>query len=59
MGLETIIFTPIGTHTLEMKKHIRSIVLEHLGNQFNVHVLDVDLLWKMVPALAASPRFRD
>ncbi len=51
MGLETIIFKPIGTHTLEMEKHVRSIVLEHLGNQFNVHILDVDLLRIMVQYL--------
>ena len=30
--------------TLEMKEHIRLIVLEHLSNQLNVHVLHVDLL---------------
>lgn len=30
--------------TFEMKEHIRPIVLEHLSNKFDVHVLDVDLL---------------
>jgi hypothetical protein len=27
-----------------MEKHVRLIVLEHLGNQLDVHVLDVDFL---------------
>lgn len=31
-------------HTLKMEQHIRLVVLEHLGNQFDIHVLDIDLL---------------
>ncbi len=31
-------------HTLEMEQNILLIVLEHLGNEFNVHVLNVDFL---------------
>lgn len=27
-----------------MEKHIGLVVLEHLGNELNVHVLDVDFL---------------
>lgn len=38
--------------TFQVKEYIGSIVLEHLRNEFNIHVLDVDLLVKMVPALA-------
>lgn len=31
-------------HTFKMEKNIRLVVLEHLSHQFDVHVLDVDLL---------------
>jgi hypothetical protein len=27
-----------------MKEHIRLVVLEHLRNEFDVHIVDVDLL---------------
>ena len=41
--------------TFQVKEHIGSIILEHLSNKFDVHVLDVDLLVKLVPALAQDP----
>lgn len=31
-------------HTFKMEEDIGLIVLEHLGNQFDIHVLDIDLL---------------
>ena len=33
--------------TLQVKKDVRLVVLEHLGHQLDVHVLDVDLLEDM------------
>lgn len=30
--------------TFKMKQNVRLVVLEHLGDQLNVHVLNVDLL---------------
>lgn len=33
------------THTLEMKKHVGSIILEHLSDKLDVDILNVDLLW--------------
>lgn len=30
--------------TFEVKEHVGSIVLEHLSNKFDIHILDVDLL---------------
>ena len=31
-------------HTLKVEEHVGLVVLEHLGDELNVHVLDVDLL---------------
>lgn len=31
-------------HTLQMKKHVGSIVLEHLSDKLDVDILNVDLL---------------
>lgn len=31
-------------HTFQVKQHIGSIVLEHLSNKFDIHVLNIDLL---------------
>lgn len=31
-------------HTLQMEEDIGLVVLEHLGDEFDVHVLDVDIL---------------
>ena len=31
--------------TFEVKEHVGSIVLEHLSNKFDIHILDVDLLY--------------
>jgi hypothetical protein len=30
--------------TFKVEKHVRLVILEHLSDQFDVHVLDVDLL---------------
>lgn len=38
--------------TFEVKEHVGSVVLEHLSDKFDVHVLDIDILWYL--ALAAS-----
>jgi hypothetical protein len=27
-----------------MEQHVRLVVFEHLGNQFDIHILDIDLL---------------
>lgn len=37
-------------HTFEVKEHIRSVVLEHLSNEFDVHILDIDILWYLALA---------
>ena len=37
--------------TFEVEEHIGSVVFEHLGNQLNVHILDIDFLPGTVPAL--------
>ena len=44
------------THNLTFKveEHIGSIVLEHLSNKFNIHVLDVDLLVQKRPCISAQ-----
>ncbi len=34
-------------HTFEVEEHVRLVVLEHLCDELDIHVLDVDLL-KMV-----------
>ena len=39
----TLIFRD-RTHTLEMKKHVGSIVLEHLSDKLDVDILNIDLL---------------
>lgn len=31
-------------HTFKMEKNVGLVVLEHLGNKLNIHVLDVDFL---------------
>lgn len=38
-----------------MEQHVGLIVLEHLSHQFDIHVLDVDLLYfiEMLPITAA------
>jgi hypothetical protein len=33
--------------TFQMKENVRLIVLEHLRDEFDVHVLDIDLLRKI------------
>lgn len=31
-----------------MKQHVGLVVLEHLGDQLNVHILNVDVLFRQV-----------
>jgi hypothetical protein len=31
-------------HTLKVEEDVRLVVLEHLGNQIHIHVLNVDFL---------------
>ena len=37
-----------------MKEHIGSIIFEHLGNEFYIHVLDVDLLVQSGTCISAT-----
>lgn len=41
-----------------MKQNVRLIILEHLGNEFDVHVLDIDLLLKISTRLGGMSRFQ-
>ena len=41
--------------TFQVKEHIGSIIFEHLSNKFDIHVLDVDFLVRLVPALVQYP----
>lgn len=34
--------------TFQMEEHVRLIVLEHLSNKLNIHILDVDFLQTLV-----------
>jgi len=35
-------------YTFEMEEHVRLVILEHLRDQLDVHVLDVDLLEALI-----------
>jgi hypothetical protein len=30
-----------------MEQYVRLVVLEHLGDQLDVHILDIDFLWSI------------
>lgn len=42
--------TDADIHTFQVEQHIRLVVLEHLRDQFHVHILDVNILpYPLVP----------
>lgn len=43
----TSLHKSVESDTFEMEKYVRLVVLEHLGNQLDIHILDVYFLWSI------------
>lgn len=37
-------YAELDEFTFEVKEYVRSVVLEHLSDKFNIHILNVDIL---------------
>lgn len=42
VGVQTFWF--LGSPTLQVEEDVGLVILEHLGHQLNIHVLDIDVL---------------